>query len=147
MRISTRGRYGLQAMVILANHPGDLPVMLKEIAQEADVSEGYLQQLFIGLRSGNLVVGIKGAAPGYLLARPADSISVGDVLRQMESAFTTVDCLADGDCERRDLCVARDVWRGLKDEIDAFVDSVRLSDLAESYHIAHKADSSWNYSI
>lgn len=148
MRISTRGRYALQAMVVLASKPLDKPVMLKDIAAEARVTEGYLQQLFIGLRAGNLVIGSKGSTPGYMLSKPAEDISAGDVLRLMESTFTTVECLVADDCERKDNCVSRKIWSGLKAEIDTFVNSISLSELSGRYNRAKdKSDTSWSYSI
>lgn len=148
MRISTRGRYALSAMVVLSDKPLSQPMMLKDIANEANVPEGYLQQLFIGLRSGKLVIGSKGSAPGYMLAKPAKDISVGEVLRLMESTFTTVECLDEGKCDRKNNCVARNIWGGLKAEIDAFVDTLSLSDLCIRYNEAKKeSKASWNYSI
>jgi Rrf2 family protein len=148
LRISTRGRYALQALVVLSTQPAGEPMMLKHIAAGANVSEGYLQQLFIALRAGGLVKGIKGAIPGYMLAKPAEAIAVGEVLRIMESAFTTTDCLVDDDCDQKDRCVARGIWSELKDEIDRFVDALTLAQLAEQYKKALAENApAWGYAI
>lgn len=139
MNISTRGRYALQAMVILASNETHEPIPLKTIAEKAGVSEGYLQQLFINLRKAGLVIGNKGSQPGYVLAR--EGISVGDVLRVMETAFTTVDCVSDDDtCPRSEGCITRNIWAGLKNEIDGFVDGISLDHLAKCYQSETDAD-------
>ena len=84
MRISTKGKYGLRAMVDLAVHSADSPIPLSSIAERQDLSLGYMEQVFSVLRKAGLVKSIKGAQGGYILAEDAASITVGDVLRALE---------------------------------------------------------------
>ncbi len=129
MKISTRGRYALQALTTLAASTGDEPRRLRDLAQEAGVPEGYLEQLFLQLKGAGLLSGQPGAGGGYRLARPAEAITAGDVLRAVESSFRLLDCLEDG-CARQDACVSRLLWQGLQQEIDRVADGVTLQALA-----------------
>ena len=106
---------------------------IEDVAREAGLSEGYLEQLFLQLKDGWLIIGMPGAGGGYLLARPAAEISAGDVLRAVESSFRLTDCLEGERCEREGFCVSRLLWQGLQQEIDAVVDGLSLADLARQY--------------
>lgn len=131
MRISTRGRYGLRAMIDLALHLDSGPVALREIANRQGVSESYLEQVFAGLRKAGLVTATRGAQGGYSLGKPAEVISVGDVLRVLEGPLVPVQCRKDKCCELMDSCVARPLWEELGDIINKFLDATSLANLAE----------------
>ena len=133
MRISTRGRYALQAMVVMAGSEGEDSLRLRDIAQRAGISENYLEQLFIQLKEHGLVRGIQGANGGYVLARPDTGITAGDVLRAVESSFNPVTCLGEEKCNREEICITRLVWKGLQDRIFSVVDGKTLADLAAAY--------------
>lgn len=135
MRVSTKGRYGLRAMVDLALHAEEGPVPLKEIAERQGLSESYLEQVFAALRRVGLVTAVRGPAGGYALGRPAEEISVGEILRTLEGATAPVHCVERAvgrpRCERAPECPTREFWRKLRDHIDAFIDRTTLRDLAE----------------
>ena len=134
MKLSTRGRYGLRAMVDLAANSGEEAVCIQSIASRQKISESYLEQLVRLLRKAGLVKRVRGAGGGYRLSRPADSISVGDVLRALEGDLDAVNCGAfqkEHPCEGADLCVTKYVWKRINDAIGQAVDSIWLSELAE----------------
>ena len=94
MKLSTKGRYGLRAIVDLARFSESEPVSISSISSREDISEGYLEQLMALLKKAGLVKSIRGAAGGYVLARPAGQISVGDVLRALEGKLEPAECAA-----------------------------------------------------
>ncbi len=132
MKLSTKGRYGLRALVDLAANGGEEAVSITSIAGRQDLSESYLEQLMRLLRRSGLVESVRGAQGGYRLARPADTISVGDVLRALEGDLKAVDCsgfMEEGGCSGSDLCVTKYVWKRVNDAIERTVDSIMLSEL------------------
>lgn len=134
MKLSTKGRYGARAMLDLALHyrMDDTPVALGSIAERQGISEEYLEQIFSSLRKSGIVESVRGAQGGYKLSRPADKITVGDILRVLEGSLAPVDCVVEGkapNCERYDTCALNDVWLKLRDAINECVDSVTLADL------------------
>ncbi|WP_058486219.1 RrF2 family transcriptional regulator [Defluviitalea phaphyphila] len=136
MKLSTKGRYGLKAMVDLAIHSQDKHIALKHIAQRQDISEHYLEQLIAVLRKSGLVKSIRGAQGGYTLALPPKEITVGDILRSLEGSLTPVDCVGEdptSQCKEWDFCVTKDVWKKIGDKINEVVDSITLEDLIKDY--------------
>ena len=134
MRISTRGRYGLRAMVDMARHAEKDPIALREIAERQGVSESYLEQVYAALRKAGLVTAQRGAQGGYGLARPADKITPGDILRALEGPIAPVHCVdlpASESCGRMGYCTTRPFWEELRDRINTFLDGVTLQDLAD----------------
>ena len=111
MKLSTKGRYGLRAMIDLAVYSEKEPVSIQSIADRQNISERYLEQLMASLKKEGLVKSIRGANGGYQLARPAIGISVGDILRALEGDLRAVTCPANGEegnggCECRSVCDA-----------------------------------------
>ena len=147
MRISTRGRYALMAMVIMAQHDTKDSVKLRDIAEKTEISDKYLEQLFIQLRSQGLVKGLPGANGGYVLGRPAEDINSGDVLKAVESSFSPVVCLEEESCNRIEKCTARKMWKGLQDVIYRTVDNISLKQLAEKYLKMKKDNTNLDFSI
>lgn len=137
MRLSTKGRYGLRAMIDLAVYSEKEPVSIQSIAARQNISERYLEQLMASLKKAGLVISIRGANGGYQLARDASDISVGDVLRALEGDLRAVICSGeDGTgkntaCENADLCVTKIVWQRINDSITQAVDTMYLSELME----------------
>ncbi len=136
MRISTRGRYAVRAMLDLAQHGGDDPVPRQEIAVRQAMSADYMTQLFRRLEAAGLVAGIKGPGGGYRLARDAARITVGDVLRVVEGPVALVHCVLPGagpepPCDRIDGCVTHLLWAQLSQALSEMLDSVTLQDLAD----------------
>ena len=135
MKFSTRGRYGVQIMVDLAQHATEGPISLKSIADRQKLSEHYLEQLVPELRKAGMVKSIRGAQGGYILAKKPEDIYIGDVIRILEGPIAPVDCTneSDGDCcEKTNFCVTREVWVKVRDSINDVVDSISLADLLKT---------------
>ena len=134
MKLSTKGRYGLRALIDLAVYSGQEAVSIQSIAKRQNISDRYLEQLMGKLRRAGLVVSIRGAGGGYRLARPAGEISVGEVLRALEGNLDAVTCPGTEEgpgCEDADLCVTRYVWKRINDSITQAVDTIMIEQLVE----------------
>ena len=105
MKLSTKGRYGLSAMIDLAVYSENEAVSLNSIAERQHISEGYLEQLMAKLKKAGLVTSIRGASGGYGLARPAAEVSVGDILRALEGSLKAVECPGEQGQESRETAV------------------------------------------
>lgn len=128
--VSTKGRYALRVMLDLSNHP-DIPVPLKEIAERQDISLKYLETIMPCLKEAGFVTGTHGKGGGYRLTRPADSYTVGEILRVTEGSIAPVACLDNGYvCERAGECPTLPVWRKLDSLIKGYLDTVKLTDLS-----------------
>lgn len=133
VKLSTKGRYGLRAIVDLAKCSENEPVSIGSIAERQDISERYLEQLMAKLKKANLVKSIRGAGGGYVLAKAAEDISAGDVLRALEGDLEPAECLAyhEGGCEASGTCVTKYVWKQINEKINETVDGIKLSTLVE----------------
>jgi len=122
----------LRAMVELAVHYGDGALQLREVARRQDISEKYLEHLFRFLRMSGLVRSVRGASGGYVLARPPGEITILEVVEALEGVLDPVECVSNqGICVREDVCVARDVWVGVKEVLYRYLSSITLEGLAE----------------
>lgn len=132
MKLSTKGRYGLRAMIDLAIHSKEEAVSIASIAARQNISESYLEQLIPKLRKAGMISSIRGAGGGYILAKPAKDISVGDILRALEGSLDPVDCGglpgASG-CEGAGGCVTKYVWQKINESINQTVDGINLEEL------------------
>lgn len=120
-------------MLVLALHQAEAPVSLRRISQLEEISEQYLEQIFVDLRKQKLVQGLRGAAGGYQLSRPADEITAGDILRAVEGPIAPVECVRHNQpeaCQRANVCVTRELWMRLRDSMSAVLDHTTLADLA-----------------
>lgn len=136
MKLTTKGRYGLRAMLDIATNFKGEPIPLKEIANRQDISEHYLEQLMSNLRKNGLVNGVRGVQGGYTLAKKPSKITVGDILRALEGPIGIVECVLEEDsreCIREDICVTRIVWEKIRDSIINTVDSITLQDLCDLF--------------
>lgn len=134
MQISTRGRYGLRAMVDMALHTSEGPMALRVIAERQGISESYLEQVFTSLRKSGLVRASRGAQGGYELNQQADQVTVGEILRSLEGPIVPVYCVGESEgasCEREQYCITRSFWEELRDKINEFLDGTTLQDLAD----------------
>ncbi len=133
MKISTKGRYGLRAVIDIAIHGTSEPVPLGDIAVRQDISMSYLEQLVAKLKKANIVTSVRGAKGGYSLAAPTDRISVGDVLRALEGDLAPVNCaevMENGTpCKESEQCLTKVVWKRISDSINYTVDNLMLSEL------------------
>ena len=134
MKLSTKGRYGLRAMIDLARYSEEEPVSISSIAARQDISERYLEQLVGMLKKAGLVRSIRGAAGGYVLARGTGEISVGDVLRALEGSLEPVRCAAfysEEGCTAADGCVTKYVWQKINESINDTADHMMLDELVQ----------------
>ena len=134
MRLSTLGRYALRAMVDLALHQDQGPVLRKEIAERQELSSSYLAQLFAKLGRAGLVTSVFGPGGGYVLGKNADEISAGDVLRAVDESLVPVfcvDCDSDDECRRAEGCPTRPLWRRLGEQVTETLDSITVAELCE----------------
>ena len=142
MKLSTKGRYGLRAMVDLAVHSEKEPVSIASIAARQSISESYLEQLIAKLKRAGLVGSVRGAGGGYIPSRKPEEISVGDVLRALEGSLDPVECPgleAENGCGGADVCVTKYVWKRINDSINRTVDEIKVSELVkESREVAEK---------
>ena len=126
MKLSTRAKYGLKALIDLGLYSEKEAVSLQSIAGRQNISVSYLEQLMALLKKAGLVKSVRGAAGGYFLGRPAEEISVGDILRVLDG------------CQGSDLCVAKLVWKRINDSITDAVDTLMLSELIEESRRIHE---------
>ena len=135
MLISSKGRYALRLMIyIAALGDAEGKIALREVADRERISQKYLEQLVRPLRKAGFIESVRGAGGGYVLAKPADSISVGDVLRVLEGGLEAVTCSVNeglGGCDAADFCVTRFVWQRINEGITNAVDSISLGELVQ----------------
>ncbi len=135
MKISTRGRYGLRALVDLAAHENSGAIPLREISARQKISEQYLEQLFASLRKAGIVKSVRGAHGGYLLNHSPDKITVKDIITALEGPIAPVDCvLGKSNCDTGLDCVTYDLWVKIKKELDELLDSITLENLKDKYN-------------
>ena len=135
MKISTKGRYGLRAVVDLAVYSEKTPVSLSSISKRQNISVSYLEQLIPKLRRAGIVESVRGANGGYRLCISPAEISIGAILRALEGEIRTVDCPKEpGEethCISSNRCVTKFVWEKINDSINDTIDHIFLSELAE----------------
>jgi Rrf2 family protein len=140
MRISTKGRYSLEALLYMALLPDGEYCSTRTIAEHTGISDGYLEQLFIPLRKAGLIRGIRGPQGGYLLGNDPGKITAGDVLRSVEGPLEPVSCVNSMTCPVEASCISRHTWSELYHEISACVNSITLADLVEAYYAMDKLE-------
>ncbi|MBR0156082.1 MAG: Rrf2 family transcriptional regulator [Clostridia bacterium] len=136
MKLSTKGRYGIKAMVDLATeYESGEKLSIAQLSERQGISCAYLEQLIALLKKAGLVTAARGAQGGYTLARAPESISVGEVLKALEGSTALVDCVGTGgtDCENVCSCAARPLWLKLQRRIDDVLDTTTIKDMAEDY--------------
>jgi len=134
MRLSTKGRYAVMAMVDLAKHSTGAPISLAEIAERQEISLSYLEQLFAKLRLGGLVKSVRGPGGGYLLAHGADETRVSDIILAVDEPIRATRCSpgAPTGCRgNQTRCLTHDLWEELGNQINLFLSSVTLADVVE----------------
>lgn len=132
MKLSTKGRYAVMAMADLANHVGDRPVTLADIATRQEISLSYLEQLFAKLRQGGLVRSTRGPGGGYRLARPAAETRISDIILAVDEPIRATRCEVGspkGCTGANGRCLTHDLWEELGRQIHVFLASVTLEDV------------------
>ncbi|EFC90163.1 MULTISPECIES: RrF2 family transcriptional regulator [Dethiosulfovibrio] len=134
MKLSTKTRYGLRAMIDLARGYGTgRPISISEVAKNQTLSESYLEQLFSKLRKSGLVSSVRGAQGGYLLSRDPKEILTSEIIDSLEGPISLADCVDYGTCERGGCCPARFLWEKVSDSIERVTSSTTLWDIIEEY--------------
>ncbi len=132
MKLSTRGRYGTRALLELALHWGEGPILLKDIASRQQISAAYLEHLITPLIAGGIVRSTRGARGGVSLTRPPEEIRLSEVMRYLEGSLAPAECVETPEvCSRSATCVTRDVWGEIKNVIDGVLESTTLQNLVE----------------
>ncbi|MCB1725623.1 MAG: Fe-S cluster assembly transcriptional regulator IscR [Chromatiaceae bacterium] len=129
MRLTTKGRYAVTAMLDLALHHGAGPITLADIAQRQGISLSYLEQLFARLRKRNLVSSVRGPGGGYTLGRPADDIYVAQVIAAVDENVDTTRCGGAHNCQDNQQCLTHDLWQDLSNRIYEYLNRISLQEL------------------
>lgn len=131
MRLTTKGRYAVTAMLDLALHYDQGPITLADISQRQGISLSYLEQLFSKLRKNGLVDSARGPGGGYRLSREASQICVADVITAVDEKVDAMRCGGKGDCQDGTSCLTHELWCDLSDQIYSFLKSIDLAQLVE----------------
>ena len=134
MKLSTKGRYAVMALVDLASQSDGRPVALADIAERQEISLSYLEQLFAKLRRGGLVRSVRGPGGGYLLARSAEETRISDAILAVDEPIRATRCKtgsAMGCRANKSRCLTHDLWEELGNQIHLFLSSVSLADVVE----------------
>jgi Rrf2 family protein len=137
MKLSTKGRYGVKAMVDLCIHYGEEPSSIKSISERQNISEYYLEQLFSPLRKADLIKSVRGAQGGYILSRAPKDITVSEIMGVLEGPIEISDCIEennDKSCSNIDCCATRLLWSRIKESIDSVMESTTLQDMVDDYN-------------
>ncbi len=132
MKLSTRARYGTRALLDLAVHGGERPILIRDIAQRQQIPPMYLEHLITPLVAAGIVRSTRGARGGVWLAKSPQEIKLSEVIQLLEGSIALVECVNNpGICTRSKLCVTRDIWDELKQAINGVLESTTLQDLVE----------------
>lgn len=139
MRLTTKGRYAVTAMLDLALHERGEPVALGDISVRQGISLSYLEQLFARLRRGGLVKGMRGPGGGYCLTRPPERISVADVIMAVDESVDSTRCGGSADCQNHERCLTHDLWEALTDQVKDFLAQISLAEIIARHGVKEVA--------
>ena len=139
MRLTTKGRYAVTAMLDLALHADQSPVCLADISRRQEISLSYLEQLFAKLRRARLVSSVRGPGGGYLLAVSPEIVSVARVIEAVNESVDATRCQGLSDCQQGSTCLTHHLWCELTQEIHDFLDGVTLADLVKRHEVRNIA--------
>jgi Rrf2 family iron-sulfur cluster assembly transcriptional regulator len=142
MRLTTKGRFAVTAMVDLALRGGKGPVTLAGISERQKISLSYLEQLFGKLRRSNVVASVRGPGGGYCLARPANKITMVDIIVAVDEGLDATHCGAKGDCQDGKPCLTHELWYGLNESIHEYLGKINLQQLVDGQNRAAAAEAS-----
>jgi Rrf2 family transcriptional regulator, iron-sulfur cluster assembly transcription factor len=143
MRLTTKGRYAVTAMLDLALHKDQGPVSLADISQRQAISLSYLEQLFAKLRRGSLVSSVRGPGGGYELQGGSESIFIAQIVDAVNESLDSTKCKGAGDCQGGETCLTHYLWEDLSEQIHTFLEGISLADLvakSEVKRISEKQD-------
>jgi Rrf2 family iron-sulfur cluster assembly transcriptional regulator len=143
MKLTTRGRYAVTAMLDLALHGREKPISLADISGRQEISLSYLEQLFAKLRRGDLVTSVRGPGGGYRLARSGGAICVAEIIDAVDESVDVTNCNGQGNCHHGEVCLTHHLWQDLSSQIHAFLSQISLADLVDR-HEARQPSSAAN---
>lgn len=131
MRLTTKGRYAVTAMLDLAYHSQKHPVTLTDIATRQTISLSYLEQLFARLRKAGMVKGVRGPGGGYTLSRSAHEVNIADIIEAVDETVDSTKCGGKSNCHNDQPCITHDLWMGLSEQIRSYLKQITLGQLLE----------------
>ena len=131
MKLTTKGRYAVTAMLDLAMHADERPIPLSDISSRRGISLSYLEQLFAKLRRDHLVKSIRGPGGGYQLNQPAHAISIAEVMGSVDESTDATACAGAADCQSGQQCLTHDLWCQLSDQINGFLSGISLQSVID----------------
>ena len=140
MRLTTKGRYAVTAMLDLALHKNQGPVSLSDISSRQAISLSYLEQLFSKLRRSELVSSVRGPGGGYELKRSSGEIFIAQIIDAVDESVDTTKCQGAGDCQGGETCLTHYLWEDLSEQIHTFLESISLADLVAKNEVKKIAD-------
>ncbi len=140
MKLTTKGRYAVTAMLDLALHGDHGPVSLAGISARQEISLSYLEQLFSNLRKRKLVTSVRGPGGGYCLARSAADIFIAEVIDAVNESLDSTRCGNKGDCQHGEMCLTHHLWTDLSEQIHQFLNGISLADLMNRHEIRQVAE-------
>ena len=140
MRLTTKGRYAVTAMLDLALHHGQGPITLADIAKRQGISLSYLEQLFSRLRKRSLVSSVRGPGGGYSLGRAADTIFIAEVINAVDESVDTTRCGGAHNCQNNQRCLTHDLWHDLSCRIYDYLNRISLDELMQRKGVREVAE-------
>lgn len=140
MRLTTKGRYAVTAMLDLAIHSDRGPISLADISQRQEISLSYLEQLFAKLRKNALVSSVRGPGGGYKLQRDSNAIFIAEVIDAVNESIDTTKCQGAGDCQGGETCLTHYLWEDLSEQIHGFLQNISLADLVARNEVKRIAE-------
>ena len=139
MRLTTKGRYAVTAMLDLAFHSQIQPVTLTDIAARQTISLSYLEQLFARLRRAGMVKGVRGPGGGYKLCRKASDINIAEIIAAVDEPLDSTKCGGEANCQKDQACLTHNLWMGLSEQIRNYLEGISLADLLERNQVQEVA--------
>jgi Rrf2 family transcriptional regulator, iron-sulfur cluster assembly transcription factor len=140
VRLTTKGRYAVTAMLDLAYHSEKRPVTLTDIAKRQSISLSYLEQLFARLRRAGMVEGVRGPGGGYQLSRDASQINIADIIAAVDETIDSTRCGGKANCQNTQPCLTHDLWMGLSEQIRTYLTTISLNDLLQRRPVRQVAE-------
>lgn len=140
MRLTTKGRYAVTAMLDLAYHSKSNPVTLTDIARRQTISLSYLEQLFARLRRAGLVEGVRGPGGGYQLSRGATQITIADIITAVDEPIDSTRCGGKANCQDNQPCLTHDLWMSLSEQIRQYLATISLADVLKRQPVRQVAE-------
>jgi len=140
MRLTTKGRYAVTAMLDLSLNYGIRPITLADISDRQGISLSYLEQLFANLRRQGLVISSRGPGGGYRLSRSADEVTVLDVVSAVDEKVDATRCEGKGNCDNGEQCLSHEIWQSLSDQIRLYLSSITLGQVVKDHKAKNNGD-------